>query len=159
MTAIGAGGLLGSVLSGPVGRVRRAGLGVLISVACWGAGIIGFGLTHSYWLGLVLLAICGAADNISVVLRSLIVQRSTPDRYRGRVSGVNFVVGVGGPELGNFEAGLVGSLASPMISVVSGGLATIVGALLLRFAVPSLSSYDVTAKTEDDQDEQHEATG
>jgi MFS family permease len=151
MTAIGAGGLLGSVLSGPIGRVRRAGLGMLISVVCWGGGITGFGLTHVYWLALVLLAVAGAADNISVALRTLIVHRTTPDRYRGRINGVNFVVGAGGPQLGNVEAGLLGSLTDPVISVVSGGLATIAGALLLRLAVPAWTSYDVTAPTEEER--------
>ncbi|HEX3779788.1 MAG TPA: MFS transporter [Pseudonocardiaceae bacterium] len=154
VTAVGAGGLLGSLLTGPVGQVRRAGLGVLVAVACWGAGITGFGLVHVFWIGLVLLAICGAADNISVVLRTLVVQRITPDRYRGRISGVNFVVGMGGPQLGNFEAGLVGSLASPVVSVVSGGLATIVGVLALRLAVPALAHYDVTAKSEEELEQE-----
>jgi hypothetical protein len=92
-----------------------------------------------------MLAICGALDNASVVLRSLVLQLVTPDRYRGRVNGVNFVVGAGGPQLGNFEAGLVGSLVSPTVSAVSGGIATVVGAVVIGLAVPSLVRYNKTA--------------
>jgi hypothetical protein len=91
-----------------------------------------------------MLAICGALDNASVVLRSVAMQLITPDRYRGRINGLNFVVGAGGPQLGNFEAGLVGSLVSPMVSAVAGGIATIVGIVVIALSVPSLVRYDKT---------------
>jgi MFS family permease len=146
-SAVGLGGVIGSVLSGPLGHVRRPGRGMLLLIVCWGAGIAVFGFTRQFWLALLALAFCGALDNASVVLRTLVMQLVTPDRYRGRVNGLNFVVGAGGPQLGMFEAGLVGSLVSPVVSAVSGGIATIVGAVVIWFAVPSLVRYD---KTRDD---------
>jgi MFS family permease len=115
---------------------------MLLLIVCWGAGIAVFGFTRQFWLALLALAICGALDNASVVLRTLVAQLVTPERYRGRVNGLNFVVGAGGPQLGSFEAGLVGSLVSPVVSAVSGGIATIVGAVVIGFAVPSLVRYD-----------------
>jgi MFS family permease len=136
------GGLLGSALSGPVGHVSRHGRAVLIAVAVWGAALVGFGFTHALWLALALLAVAGAADSISVIFRSAIVQAVTPDRLRGRVTSVEFVVGAGAPELGNFRAGVVGSLASPAISAAGGGIATVLGAGLLRLSIPSLARYD-----------------
>ncbi len=150
-SAVGLGGVIGSVLSGPLGQVRRPGRGMLLLIVCWGAGIAVFGFTRQFWLALLALAVCGALDNASVVLRTLVMQLVTPDRYRGRVNGVNFVVGAGGPQLGNFEAGLVGSLVSPMVSAVSGGIATIVGAVVIGLAVPSLVRYD--KKSRDDETE------
>jgi hypothetical protein len=91
---------------------------------------------------LVLLAVAGAADTISVIFRGTIVQAATPDRLRGRVTSVDFVVGSGAPELGNFRAGVVGSLVTPAVSAISGGIATVLGAGLLRLAVPALARYD-----------------
>jgi MFS family permease len=142
--AVGAGGVVGSVLSGPLGHVRRPGRGMLLLIICWGAGIAVFGFSTHFWLSLLMLAICGALDNASVVLRSVAMQLITPDRYRGRINGLNFVVGAGGPQLGNFEAGLVGSLVSPMVSAVAGGIATIVGIVVIALSVPSLVRYDKT---------------
>jgi MFS family permease len=144
-SAVGLGGVIGSVLSGPLGHVRRPGRGMLLLIVCWGAGIAVFGFTRQFWLALLALAFCGALDNASVVLRTLVLQLVTPDRYRGRVNGLNFVVGAGGPQLGMFEAGLVGSLVSPVVSAVSGGIATVVGAVVIGFAVPSLVRYDTRA--------------
>src|SRR3569833_67540 len=87
------GGLAGSALSGPVGHIDRPGRALLAAVAVWGAAIAAFGRVRTLWLGLGLLVIAGAADTISVIFRATIVQVATPDRYRGRVSGVAFVFG------------------------------------------------------------------
>jgi len=135
------GGLAGSALSGPVGQVTRPGRALLAAVTVWGVTIAGFGLVHTLWLGLALLAVAGAADTISVIFRATIVQVATPDRLRGRVSGVDFVIGAGGPQLGNFRAGAVASLTSPAVSAVGGGLATFLGACVIRLAVPALARY------------------
>jgi MFS family permease len=150
------GGLLALALSGPVGRVARQGRAMLICVAVWGGSITLFGISRELWLSLLLLGISGIADNYSVVFRSSIVQRITPDRFRGRIIAVDFAVGAGGPQLGNFEAGAVGSLASPVISAVSGGIATIIGALVIAVAIPSFAAFDSRAPrpdaAEDDKD-------
>ena len=139
--AIGFGGLAGSAFSGPVAPIARPGRAMLAAVAVWGAAITGFAVAHSLWLALGLLAIAGAADTTTVVFRGTIVQAVIPDRLRGRITAADYVVG-GGGELGKLESGTAGSLASPTISAVSGGLATIAGVILLRLALPSFARYD-----------------
>jgi MFS family permease len=137
-----AGALLGALTTGWVGRIRRQGLAVIWAVIAWGAAITAFGLvTRLFWLALALLAVAGAADVLSAVFRSTILQLAVPDALRGRISAVHIMVVTGGPRLGNFEAGLVASLTSPLISVVSGGLACIVGAALLAARIPELRRY------------------
>jgi MFS family permease len=135
------GGLIGSALSGPIGQVSRQGRAMLAASAVWGAGLAGFALAHSLWLALILLAGAGAADVISVVFRTTIIQLATPDYYRGRVSAAEYVVGTGCPQLGNFRAGALASLTSPTISAVSGGLTTILGAALIGLTMPAFARY------------------
>ncbi len=145
-SALAAGGLLGSALSGPAGRVSGKARAMLFTVAIWGAAIAGFGLARTLWLALLLLAMASAADTTSVIFRGTIVQLATPDRFRGRVTAVDFVVGMGGPQMGSFKAGALASLTSPAFSAVSGGLARVAGALLIRLAFPALARYDAHAE-------------
>ena len=140
-TAVGVGGLLGSVFSGPVGHIVRPGRAMLISISVFGAAVAGFGAAHDLWLALACLAVAGAADTTTVVLRSTVVQTVIPDNLRGRISAAEYVVGVGGPQLGGLRAGAVGSLASPTISAVSGGLATVAGAVVIALALPAFARY------------------
>jgi MFS family permease len=146
-TAVAAGGILGSALSGPIGRVSRQGRAMLVAVAVWGAALAGFGLVDGLAATLALLAVAGVADVSSVVLRTTVIQVATPDEYRGRVSAAEYVVGAACPELGNFRAGAVASLTSPGFSAVSGGLACVAGAGLIAAAVPSLIRYRPPAAT------------
>jgi MFS family permease len=141
VAAPGAGGLIGALLSGTVANVRRQGRAMLVAGAAWGACVAGFGLARSLWLALILLCLAGAADVISVVFRTTIVQLTTPDGYRGRVSAVEYIVGVGSPQLGNFRAGMVGSLTSPAASAVTGGLGAVLGVALVARLVPALIRY------------------
>jgi MFS family permease len=140
-TAIGVGGVLGSAFSGPVGRIVRPGRAMLVTVSVWGAALAVFGVAGQLWLTLACLAVAGAADTNTVVLRSTIVQTLIPDDLRGRISASEYVVGVGGPLLGNLESGAVGSLTSPAISAVSGGLAAIAGTVIIGLAVPAFARY------------------
>jgi MFS family permease len=142
--APGAGALVGALFSGWVGRVRRQGLAVVVSVICWGLAIAAFGLVPWLGLALVLLAVAGAADVVSAVFRNTILQLSVPDAFRGRLSGVHIAVVAGGPRLGDAEAGAVASIFTPRISVVSGGLACVAGALVLLRLVPEFARYDAT---------------
>ncbi len=137
MTAIGAGGLLGALCSGPFVHLRRQGLAMLIAVAVWGAGFAAFAIMPSLALTLLMLALAGAADNITVVMRGVIVQRCTPDELRGRVTAVDFIVGVSGGQLGNLEAGALSAITSPIVSAVAGGLATIAAAGLVGLSLPA----------------------
>jgi hypothetical protein len=143
---LAAGGVLGSALSGPAGRVSRKSRAMLFTVAVWGAAIAGFGLARVLWLAQLMLVLAGAADTTTVIFRGGIVQTTTPDRFRGRVTAVDYVVGAGLPRLGNFEAGAVAALTSPAFSAVSGGLATILGTALIRLAFPAVARHDAPAE-------------
>lgn len=141
--AVAAGGVLGTALSGPVAHVRRPGLAMLVCVLGWGGGLIGFGLAGGLALTLVFLVVAGIADVLAVVFRSTVVQTATPDRLRGRTNAAEFVVGAGAPQLGNFRAGVLGSLTSPGTSAVVGGVSTLAGAALIALTVPALRHYRI----------------
>jgi MFS family permease len=136
------GAILASLTSGWVSAVHRQGQALIVAVLVWGVGITAFGLSGRLLpLALLFLVIAGAADVISAVFRSTILQLSVPDHLRGRLSAIHILVVVGGPRLGDFEAGLVGAWLTPSISVISGGVLTIAGVLLLAAGVPELRSY------------------
>ena len=133
------GALLGALTSGWTGRVHRQGLAVILSVAAWGVAIAAFGWSGTLlWFGLTMLAVAGWADVISAIFRTTILQTAAPDRLRGRLFGIHILVVTGGPRLGDVEAGLVAQLASPAFSVVSGGIACVIGAGLVALAYPEL---------------------
>jgi MFS family permease len=140
--APGMGAMIGALFTGWVRHVRHQGRAVLWAVVVWGLALVGFGLsTEAFVLALVFLAIAGAADVISAIFRGTILQSSVPDRLRGRLSGIHIMVVVGGPRLGDFEAGLVGQLVSPAFSVVSGGLACVAGVAVIAAAMPQFRRY------------------
>jgi len=137
-----AGALIATLLSGWITRARRQGLGVCVAASVWGAAIVGFGLSPSLWPALLFLALAGAADDWSAILRSTILLTVTPDSMRGRLSGIELAQVASAPSLGNVEAGALASLTSLRFSVVSGGLACIAGCWLFVAAVPALLRYD-----------------
>lgn len=136
-----AGALIGALLGGWFGRVRRQGLAVLVAVTAWGLAIVAFGFSTSMWLAVLMLAIAGAADMVSAVFRNAILQTATPDAMRGRLNGVFIAVVAGGPRLGDVEAGAVSDLTSPQFSVVSGGVACVLGVVVLAALVPAFARY------------------
>jgi MFS family permease len=137
-----AGALIGALTTGWVGRVKHQGRAVVWAVALWGAGITFFGLAGGFFpLALFFLAFAGAADVISAVFRGSILQLSVPDSLRGRLSAVHIMVVTGGPRLGDAEAGIVAALVSPWFSVVSGGVACMLGVLAVARAYPELWRY------------------
>jgi predicted MFS family arabinose efflux permease len=136
------GALLGALTSGWTRHVHRQGLAVIVAVGLWGVAIAAFGLAdQSLPIALAMLAAAGWADVISAIYRSTILQVSVPDRLRGRLSGIHILVVTGGPRLGDLEAGLVAAWVTPMFSVVSGGVACILGAGIVAFAYPELRRY------------------
>ena len=139
--AIGVGGLVSAVLSGPIKHISRQGRAMLIAVAVWGAAFAGFAVAPGLGLTLSLLAIAGAADTFTVIFRGTIVQSNTPDRLRGRVMAADYVVGAGGGQLGNVEAGALGSLTSPVTSALAGGLVTVAGAVVIGLVLPAFARY------------------
>jgi len=141
-SAVSVGALLGALSAGWVSRIRRQGLAVLWAVVVWGLGIVGFGLSgDSLPLAVSCLAVAGAADVVSAVFRSTILQTNVPDNLRGRMSAVHILVVVGGPRVGDIEAGLVAALTTPTIAVLTGGLACIIGVGVLALAVPEFARY------------------
>jgi ENTS family enterobactin (siderophore) exporter len=136
--APGAGALVAALTAGWVGSVHRIGRAVLAAVAVWGLAITIFGLVAWLPLALLMLAVAGAADVVSAVFRNTILQTSVPDGMRGRLSGVHMAVVQGGPRLGDAEAGTVAALTTPQFSVVSGGLACLLGVALVAWRIPEL---------------------
>ena len=136
------GALVVSLLSGPLRHIRRQGLGVVVSASAWGLAIAAFGFARQLWLALVLLALAGLGDQISAILRSVMLYRITPKEMLGRVSGIEFMQVAAAPSLGNLEAGALASVTSLRFSIVSGGVACVAGCLLCALAFPALLRYD-----------------
>jgi MFS family permease len=141
------GAVVSGVFSGPLGQVRRQGLAVVLSIVAWGLSIAVFGLVSALWLACLMLAVAGAADNVSAIFRSTILQAATPDEFRGRLQGIFTVVVAGGPRLGDVEAGTVAALFGETFSVVSGGIACVVLTGALVAAVPGFLKYDARHPT------------
>lgn len=137
--APGAGALAGALTSGWVGRVRRQGLAVTCAVLVWGTSIALFGIARWLPLALLMLAVAGWADVLSAVFRNTIIQLAGPDGMRGRLMGVQMAVVAGGPRLGDLEAGAVATAFGDTVSVVSGGLACVAGALVLAWSLPGFT--------------------
>ena len=137
-SALGVGAVIAALSSGWLSRSTRLGRVVVVSIALWGLSIIAFGFAGSLWLGLLLLACAGAADAVSAVCRSTIMQTQTPDQLRGRLTATYYMVVVGGPFLGDLEAGVVAGVTSARVSVVSGGVLCLVGLALAALAFPEV---------------------
>jgi MFS family permease len=121
--------------------LRKAGRALLWAVAAFGVATIGFGLSTRFCFSLLMLAVCGATDNVSVVVRHTLVQLLTPDEKRGRVSAVNSLFIGTSNELGGFESGVVAQWLGPVISVVSGGLGTILVVAVVACIWPEIRKY------------------
>ncbi|MEA2520399.1 MAG: hypothetical protein QOI81_45, partial [Actinomycetota bacterium] len=143
-----AGALLQALAGGWVRHVRRQGDAVIWAVIGWGAAITAFGVVGAHlWLAMFFLAVAGAADVISAIYRSTILQMTVPDELRGRLGGIFMLVVAGGPKLGDLEAGLVASAFTPTISVISGGIACMVGAVIVAIRYPELRRYRAEQST------------
>jgi len=121
---------------------RRVGRKLLLAVAVFGLATLVFGLSRHFWLSLAALAVAGAADSISVVIRLTVMQLDTPDELRGRVSAVNSIFIGASNQLGEFESGAVAALVGPVGSVVIGGVGTLLVALGWIWLFPSLARRD-----------------
>jgi MFS family permease len=121
--------------------LERAGRALLWSVVGFGLATIVFGASRWYWVSLLMLFATGMFDNVSVVIRHTLVQLMTPDEMRGRVSAINSMFIGASNELGGFESGTVAALFTPAISVVSGGVGTLVVVVVMAIAYPQLRRY------------------
>jgi MFS family permease len=122
-------------------RIARRGPTLLWAVAGYGLATVAFGLSRSFWLTFACLALTGATDTVSMIIRNIIRQLETPDRLRGRMTGVNMVFFMGGPQLGELEAGAVANWFGARFSVVSGGIGCLIATAWVAIATPALRQY------------------
>jgi MFS family permease len=127
LTAIAVGGVLASAFSGSFTRTSRPGRVMLAAAATWGLALAAFGLVDTLAPTLLALAVAGAADTVSVVARGTITQLATPDALRGRISSLEGIVGVSGPDVGNVRAGVVAGWTSTELALTLGGLMCFAG--------------------------------
>lgn len=135
------GAVLGSVAMTLSPMPRQPGRGVLVAIVLYGATVTGFGISRTIWLSLLLLAIGGAADAASMAMRAAIRNLVTPDELRGRVAATHSMFAMGGPQLGEFEAGLAARLLGPGPSVALGGLGTIAAAGIVALLAPTIRRF------------------
>jgi MFS family permease len=124
-----------------VDRIERRGPTLLWAVAGYGLATVVFGMSRSFWLTFLCLMLTGATDTVSMVIRNIVRQLETPDRLRGRMMGVNMVFFMGGPQLGELEAGAVANWLGAPFSVISGGLGCLIATGWVAGATPALRHY------------------
>lgn len=132
-----------------IGELRRQGRILLISVVFYALGTIVFGISHSFWLSILALMVVGAGDSVSAIIRNVVRQISTPDHIRGRMISINMIFFIGGPQLGEFEAGVLAALIGAPASVVLGGIGTLIAVGVMAAVIPILRKYDTHESTLD----------
>jgi MFS family permease len=142
--APGVGALIAVFTSGWIGGVRRPGAAVLMGVCAWGIAIAAFGLMTEglFVFGLVLVALAEAADLVATIFRHTILQGVVREELRGRLTAINGMFVIGGPNLGQVRAGAVAALTSPQFAVVSGGLTCVAAAIGIVLWAPELLRYE-----------------
>ena len=130
-----------AVMVKAVDAIDRRGHVLVAAVFGYGLATVAFGLSRSFWLSFACLAMTGVTDTVSMVFRNLIRQLETPDHLRGRMTGVNMVFFMGGPQLGELEAGLVANWLGAVVSVVTGGIGCMVATAWIAGKTPALRGY------------------
>jgi len=157
-SAVAVGSIVAMIFSGKLGHLRRQGLAVVVCVALWGVSISGFGLavgaagsslskSSALLVGAVFLACAGAADSVSAVFRTTILQAATPDHLRGRLQGVFIVVVAGGPRLGDLVSGSVATAYSEAFAAIAGGIACVLAVAALTAWQRGFLRYDALDPT------------
>ena len=150
MAALPAGAVLGGIFSGAVTRARRQGLGIVVSIICWGAAIVVMGLAVTFadgkaglwaWVAVISFLVGGTADMFSSVQRNAMLQEAADDRMRGRLQGVFLIVVAGGPRIADMLHGWVGSMIGAGPATAVGGVLVIVGVLIAVAFVPAFLRY------------------
>jgi MFS family permease len=135
------GSILAGVFMSTRGQFKRPGVVMLWAVGLFGAATTLFGLTDNFWLATICFGLTGTGDTISMILRQTIRQLATPDYLRGRLTSINIIFAMGGPQLGNFEAGLVASWLGTPFAVVSGGIGCLLSVALVAKYAKALWNY------------------
>jgi len=136
------GSLLTALVMARIGNFRRQGRLIVVSVAIYGLATAAFGVSRLFWLSLLMLAVTGAADTVSTVLRQTIRQLVTPNHLRGRMTSINMMFFMGGPQLGELEAGITAALVGAPLSVIIGGFGSLFCAFIAAVRSKSLMEYD-----------------
>lgn len=116
-------------------------MAVAISAILWGLAIIGFGLVGQFGWALFFLVLAGGFDGLSGIFRSMLWNESIPNKYRGRLAGIEMISYLSGPKLGDTEAGLVAAAFGVTASIVSGGVLCIVGVAICSYYMPKFWKY------------------
>ena len=137
------GSVLTALVMARIGNFRKQGRTVVWSVALFGVATAAFGISTVYWFSLLMLAVTGAADTVSTVLRQTIRQLVTPNHLRGRMTSINMMFFMGGPQLGELEAGTVAALIGAPLSVVTGGFGSLLCAAIAAVKSKSLMEFEI----------------
>jgi hypothetical protein len=132
---------MSAIMVGMTDRIERRGMTLLWAVAGYGLATVVFGISRTFWLTFGCLALTGATDTVSMIIRNVVRQLETPDRLRGRMTGVNMVFFLGGPQLGELEAGAVANWFGAPISVISGGVGCLIAVAAVAASTPALRHY------------------
>ena len=136
----------GAVIAGAamslIGNLKKQGVILLAAIAFYGVATTLYGMSQWFVLSIFLLALVGAADTVATILRNTIRQLATPDHLRGRMTSINMIFFQGGPQLGNLEAGLVAAWIGAPLSVITGGIATVILVGVTAWLIPQLRNYD-----------------
>lgn len=137
---------IGAVLAGfsiaHMKQMKKQGYILLTAVTCYALGTILFGISHIFIFSFIGLFIVGAGDSVSTIIRNTIRQLATPDYIRGRMTGINMIFFMGGPQLGEFEAGVLAAAVGGPLSVVVGGIGTLIAIGAMTLLVPKLRQFD-----------------
>src|SRR5881227_239474 len=136
-----AGAIIAGLIVARMGAIKKQGVTVIVSVAIYGAATIAFGVSKVFWFSLLMLAATGAADTVSTILRQTIRQLVTPNYLRGRMTSINMIFFMGGPQLGEVEAGGLAALIGAPLSVVTGGAACVAAAVFTFIRARNLRRY------------------
>jgi MFS family permease len=136
------GAIIAGLVVARMGAIKKQGATVIVSVAIYGLATILFGVSRVFWFSLLMLAAAGAADTVSTILRQTIRQLVTPNKLRGRMTSVNMIFFMGGPQLGEVEAGTLAALIGAPLSVITGGVACVLAATAAFMKAKNLRQYE-----------------
>ncbi len=160
-SALAIGALVATFTSGWAKYVYRHGLMITLAAGGWGVAIIFFGLSNNLYLALFFLGLAGYFDMISGIFRQTIWNQSIPDRFRGRLAGIEMISFLSGPMLGDAESGIVAYFTNVKTSIISGGVLTVIGTILLAMFLPKFIKYDgregLKLKEKEDDEAEREA--
>ena len=137
------GSLLAAGAMALFGPVKHSGRWIFLGIAIYGVATMLFAGSQVFWFSFLMLALTGAGDTISSILRSTINQLSTPDELRGRMSSINSIFTSSGPQLGQFESGVVAAWLGAQMSALTGGLATLFVLIVVAASFPSLRQFQI----------------